>query len=369
MTDDLSGARAEITISDSAAVSSDISPGGAVEVTLTDAGAVAVELAAGPEVTVDLDAGAAAEVTLGGSAELRFLPDGALEGYYTKPEADALLDGKADTAHGHDGRYYTKAETAELLSGKADTAHDHDGRYYTQAKADALLAGKSDTLHDHDGRYYTQAQSDALLAGKADAGHTHDDRYYTEAEIDAKLAGKSLTPLWGNPSPGSSFAAQSIEVDLSEYEYFGVVLRFSTGTNDNPPLFVFAVDEIRKELPIAATATNRNGGRHVTYSIVSKTLTFDSAYYDGSRNNAYAIPIAVYGIANQISTSGGDGGGGSGLPSGGSVGDVLMKVTPGDDGAGWVTPAGSAEEDNTRPITAAAVYTEIGNINALLATV
>ena len=60
---------------------------------------------------------------------------------------------------------------------------------------------------------------------------------------------------------------------------------------------------------------------------------------------------------------------GSGLPSGGQVGDVLMKVRDADDGGGWVTPASSAEQDNTRPITAAAVYTEIGNINALLATI
>lgn len=60
---------------------------------------------------------------------------------------------------------------------------------------------------------------------------------------------------------------------------------------------------------------------------------------------------------------------GGGLPEGGQVGDVLMKVRDAEDGGGWVTPASSAEKDNTRPITAAAVYTEIGNINALLATI
>ena len=61
------------------------------------------------------------------------------------------------------------------------------------------------------------------------------------------------------------------------------------------------------------------------------------------------------------------GGGGGGLPSGGQVGDILTKTSA--LGAGWVTPASSAEQDNTRPITSAAVYTEIGNINALLATI
>ena len=57
------------------------------------------------------------------------------------------------------------------------------------------------------------------------------------------------------------------------------------------------------------------------------------------------------------------------FPTEGNVGDILMKTSVSSDGASWVTPASTAEEDNTRPITAAAVYTEIGNINALLATI
>lgn len=57
------------------------------------------------------------------------------------------------------------------------------------------------------------------------------------------------------------------------------------------------------------------------------------------------------------------------FPSGGNVGDILMKTSDASDGVSWVTPASDAEEDNTRPITSAAVYTEIGNINVLLATI
>lgn len=60
---------------------------------------------------------------------------------------------------------------------------------------------------------------------------------------------------------------------------------------------------------------------------------------------------------------------GSGLPRGGDPGDILIKRSTVNGDAEWVPPANSAEEDNTRPITAAAVYTEIGNINALLATI
>ena len=48
------------------------------------------------------------------------------------------------------------------------------------------------------------------------------------------------------------------------------------------------------------------------------------------------------------------------------VGAVLMRTRT---GAAWTQPANDFNGDNTRPITAAAVYTEIGNINTLLATI
>lgn len=54
---------------------------------------------------------------------------------------------------------------------------------------------------------------------------------------------------------------------------------------------------------------------------------------------------------------------------GGNAGDLYMKRSGINYDAEWVAPATSVEQDNTRPITAAAVYTEIGNINALLATI
>jgi hypothetical protein len=57
------------------------------------------------------------------------------------------------------------------------------------------------------------------------------------------------------------------------------------------------------------------------------------------------------------------------LPPGGNSGDLLIKKSDGDYDVEWVAPANSPEQDNTRPITAAAVYTEIGNINALLETI
>lgn len=60
-------------------------------------------------------------------------------------------------------------------------------------------------------------------------------------------------------------------------------------------------------------------------------------------------------------------GSGAAFPGDGQIGDILAKT--GENSVGWITPANAVEEDNTRPITAAAVYTEVGNINALLAAI
>lgn len=58
------------------------------------------------------------------------------------------------------------------------------------------------------------------------------------------------------------------------------------------------------------------------------------------------------------------------VPSNGQRGDILtQKNDSGPPELEWVTPADHPEADNTRPITAAAVYLEIGNINALLGTI
>lgn len=64
---------------------------------------------------------------------------------------------------------------------------------------------------------------------------------------------------------------------------------------------------------------------------------------------------------NEARNSGGSGGGGY------TIGDGL-KLDP-DTNTLSVDTAEAVEEDNTRPVTSAAVYTEIGNINALLGAI
>ena len=64
---------------------------------------------------------------------------------------------------------------------------------------------------------------------------------------------------------------------------------------------------------------------------------------------------------NEARSSGGSGGGGY------TIGDGL-KLDAATNTLS-VDTADSVEKDNTKPVTSAAVYTEVGNINALLATI
>ena len=64
---------------------------------------------------------------------------------------------------------------------------------------------------------------------------------------------------------------------------------------------------------------------------------------------------------NEARSSGGSGGGGYTIGSGLKLDAATNTLS--------VDTAAAVEKDNTKPVTSAAVYTEVGNINALLATI
>ena len=70
---------------------------------------------------------------------------------------------------------------------------------------------------------------------------------------------------------------------------------------------------------------------------------------------------------NVISSKGGSGGSGSGEEN--YIKSTSEDFTVNNEGKLTLNKATSVEQDNTKPITAAAVYTEVGNINALLETI
>lgn len=134
MTDITPGAEVNVELTPAAEIRAEVGASAEVNVELVPGSEVNVELVPAAEIAVELTEGPTVEVELGGSAELHFLPDGTLDGYYDKAETDALLARKAEVS-----ALAGKADRSELER-KADALHDHDERYYTEAETDALLA-------------------------------------------------------------------------------------------------------------------------------------------------------------------------------------------------------------------------------------
>ncbi len=108
--------------------------------------------------------------------------------------------------------------------------------------------------------------------------------------------GTKIVSLWTNSSPDNSFGAQTIDIDLSAYDWFAIRVRFSTSTPYDLPLAIFTVDDNGKSIRSVTGDTNRVGARAFRYYTANKIMTFNGAYYNSSPNNNSCIPFEIYGI-------------------------------------------------------------------------
>ena len=135
----------------------------------------------------------------------------ALQSYYTKTEADGLLDDKADTSAVSSETTARMAADAELKENKADKTAL--GSYYTKTETDGLLNGKADTSAL--GGYYTKAQTDDMLDGKADASAL--GSYYTKTEADGLLGAKASTSALSDETSARTAADTAINSTLTTH--------------------------------------------------------------------------------------------------------------------------------------------------------
>ena len=88
--------------------------------------------------------------------------------------------------------------------------------------------------------------------------------------------------------------------------------------------------------------------------------------------DVYTIALTD-GSSYEFTVTNGSGGGSADVPIASETVAGIVRVGENlrisADGALSVDTAAAVEQDNTRPITAAAVFTEVGNINALLETI
>lgn len=101
--------------------------------------------------------------------------------------------------------------------------------------------------------------------------------------------------LWVNPSPAASFAAQTVSVDLSIYDFYTVRCMQSTGNQRTTGFFFCPVDEVVNNYQ----AVNNSGvisSRQFSYSISDKEISFGNARNNGSQDNGFCIPYDIWGI-------------------------------------------------------------------------
>lgn len=108
--------------------------------------------------------------------------------------------------------------------------------------------------------------------------------------------GMKMNLLWTNPSPTASFAAQTINLDLSSYDFVMVCFRtFQLSTDaDLGTLNAFGFKEEKNIAQIGGSASGNVGRRFFTPSDTG--IEFSDCRYNNATNNNYTLPTKIYGI-------------------------------------------------------------------------
>ena len=115
------------------------------------------------------------------------------------------------------------------------------------------------------------------------------------------LGGLEMVKLWENASPTSEFAAQTIALDLNEYDFIDVIFNsIITRVGVGSGATTFQMAGVDKD----TTTTSTPSWRMRTISASETGATFSAGFYkylDGikqasSTSNSICIPLAIYGI-------------------------------------------------------------------------
>lgn len=110
--------------------------------------------------------------------------------------------------------------------------------------------------------------------------------------------------LWTNASPGSTFAAQTISLDLSEYDLVFIKVRLETGSTS----YISAMMEVGSAVNVYSTSYIATNGytmatNYRTLTIANDGIECGDAYRksytattSGTANNILLIPVKVFGI-------------------------------------------------------------------------
>lgn len=122
---------------------------------------------------------------------------------------------------------------------------------------------------------------------------SQDDVNTLSKKLDDVGTVPSITLLWTNNEPNVEFASQTVEVDLSGYDMYEVIYAPSTAYYTREMSMRARVGKGCILIGLWAD-TDRIFHRGITAA--SAGLTFGNAWDNKATNNAYCIPIAIYGI-------------------------------------------------------------------------
>lgn len=100
--------------------------------------------------------------------------------------------------------------------------------------------------------------------------------------------------LWTNASPNSSFAPQTVSINLSGYN-FVMIEYYDFETTDTWRALHHAICIVGGNFTLLfGWNNNRNGTR--SGSISSSGVYFNGCSYNSAANNARGVPVRIYGI-------------------------------------------------------------------------
>lgn len=126
---------------------------------------------------------------------------------------------------------------------------------------------------------------------------------YFKARVSTS-SGNEPVLLWTNPNPTSTFAAQTVNVDASNYEY--LIFKIRADSNASQPYYSYV--GIKHDNNKFGIGTNPNantsvgyGGYIRNYDTSDNVIKISTGYTTGgTASPRYAIPIEIYGLKKSI---------------------------------------------------------------------
>lgn len=123
------------------------------------------------------------------------------------------------------------------------------------------------------------------------------------AALKQKGGGAEPTLLWTNLNTSAAFAAQSVSVDYSKYDYLIIKTKWAASVSDTLENTVIQLIKVNATEPFIVggsylpSAGYRNAGIR-TFTWGTNALNFDQAFLpsNGGYNNSYMVPIAIWGL-------------------------------------------------------------------------